>query len=148
VDTQGPFTTAGPEPAQYVTARDGTRVAIDLFVYLEDVDERGHSQYITEGCLRASHRAVSAPPHDRLGLPYHRSLEQGATKLPDGSVELVFDLLPAAQRFRAGHRIRIAITCADRGNYRTLPNHLPPSIDILRDTQHPSGMTLPVAPRR
>jgi predicted acyl esterase len=39
--------------------------------------------------------------------------------LPDGPVELVFDLLPTAQQFATGHRIRVTITGADKDSYQT-----------------------------
>jgi len=121
---------------------------VDLFAYLEDVDANGRSHYITEGCLRASHRTLSEPPHDRLGLPYHRSFERDVTSLPGGPVELVFDLLPTAQRFRAGHRIRIAITCADKDSHKSPTRHPAPTVELLRDTHHVSHVVLPVVDRR
>ena len=31
----------------------------------------GRPTYVTEGALRASHRAAAEPPYDNLGLPYH-----------------------------------------------------------------------------
>jgi hypothetical protein len=117
---------------------------VDLFAYLEDVDAQGHSTYITEGCLRASHRALSNPPHDRFGLPYHRGFEKDVTPLPDEPVELVFDMLPTAQRFPVGHRIRIAVTGADKGNHRLLDRHPAPTVALLRDAQHASYVILPV----
>jgi len=40
----------------------------DFFVYLEEVDGDGFSHYITEGTLRASHRATIEPPFEYMGL--------------------------------------------------------------------------------
>ncbi|MGE5597763.1 MAG: CocE/NonD family hydrolase, partial [Bacteroidota bacterium] len=89
----------------------------DFFVYLEEIDPRGRSRYVTEGAMRASHRAVAPPPYDFLGLPYHRSYERDIASLPiNEPVELVFDLLPMAKVFRRGHRLRLTVTCADRDN--------------------------------
>ena len=34
----------------------------DFFVYLEEIDTTGHSRYITEGILKASHRKTVEPP--------------------------------------------------------------------------------------
>ena len=70
------------------SARDG-----DFFVYLEDISEASYSKYITEGNLRASHRAISTAPYEYLGLPYHRSYAEDIADLPDQPVELVFDLI-------------------------------------------------------
>jgi putative CocE/NonD family hydrolase len=44
---------------------------LEVFVYLEEVDRKGSSTYVTEGNLRASHRKLSQAPFDNLGLPYH-----------------------------------------------------------------------------
>jgi putative CocE/NonD family hydrolase len=46
------------------TASDG-----DFFVYLEEVDTLNVSHYVTEGVLRASHRAVHVPPCDNFRTP-------------------------------------------------------------------------------
>ncbi len=118
---------------------------VDLFAYLEDVDTEGRSSYITEGCLRASHGALSEPSHDRLGLPYHGSFEQDSMKLGDEPVELVFDMLPTAMHFKAGHRIRIAITCADKDSYQFLQQDIAPTVTVLRNAAGRSYVTLPLA---
>lgn len=118
---------------------------VDVFAYLEDVDTEGHSSYITEGCLRASHRAITEPSHDRLGLPYHRSLERDLAKLGDEPVELVFDMLPTAMHFKTGHRIRIALTCADKDSYGHLQHDPVPTVRLLRNAAGRSYVTLPLA---
>ena len=117
---------------------------VDVFVYLEDVDPAGRSDYVTEGCLRTSHRALCPAPYDRIGLPFHRSFERDMKKRTDEPVELVFDLLPTAQRFQAGHQIRIAVTGADNDSYRSLRHDPAATLSILRDTLHPSRVVLPV----
>jgi len=117
---------------------------VDVFVYLEEVDPAGRSTYVTEGCLCASHRALAAAPYDRIGLPYHGSCQREAVRLPNRPTELVFDLLPTARCFRAGHRIRIALVCADKDSYRHIENDPAPTLRILRDTQHPSHVILPI----
>ncbi len=118
---------------------------LDAFAYLEEIDAQGRSTYITEGCLRASYRAISKPPHPRLDLPYHSGLEKDVAKLPHEPAELVFDLLPTGKHFSAGHRIRIAVTCADKDSYQTPPCNPAPTITVFRDAQHPSYVILPVA---
>ena len=117
---------------------------VEVFAYLEDVDSAGRSTYITEGCLRASRRALLKAPYNRLGLPFCRGFEEDVTPLPDEPVELVFDLLPTAQHFKAGHRIRLAITCADKDSYRHIHQDPVPTIRLLRDASHRSGVILPV----
>lgn len=125
------------------TAGDG-----DFFVYLEEVDERGYSHYISEGVLRASHRALNDPPYTYMGLPYHRSYAEDVQPLPDDGtpVELVFDLQPTSNVFDAGHRIRVTVAGADADNFHTPPLAPPPTVSIYRDAAHPSHIILPVVP--
>jgi putative CocE/NonD family hydrolase len=123
------------------SARDG-----DFFVYLEDVTEASFSKYITEGNLRASHRAISTAPYNYLGLPYHRSYAEDIVDLPDQPVELVFDLLPTSYVFDAGHRIRVTITCADKDTALTPQLDPPPTIHLYREADHASYIVLPIIP--
>ena len=114
-----------------------------VFVYLEDIDENAQSHYVSEGSLLASNRATSTPDYDFLGLPYHRGNRDDRMPLPIGkSVELAFDLFPIAHRFEKGHRIRIAITGADKVNART--SERTPRLVFHRDAQHASRIELPV----
>lgn len=125
------------------TGKDG-----DFFVYLEDVSQNGFAQYVTEGLLRASHRATSVAPFDNLGLPYHGGAARDLKPLGGEPVELAFDLLPTSYIFPAGHRIRVTIACADRDNARTPVLTPPPTVNVYRDASRPSYITLPVIPQR
>jgi hypothetical protein len=73
-------------------------LASDLKVagtYLEEVDGSGKSRCITQGVLRASHRALGQAPFDNPGLPWHDHFESSLETIPaDQPIELVFDLLP------------------------------------------------------
>jgi putative CocE/NonD family hydrolase len=123
------------------SAKDG-----DFFVYLEDISEARFSKYITEGNLRASHRAISTPPFENLGLPYHRSYAEDIADLPDQPVELVFDLIPTSYIFDVGHRIRVTITCADKDTALTPQLDPPPTVHLYRDADHASYIVLPIIP--
>jgi putative CocE/NonD family hydrolase len=117
---------------------------LDFFVYLEDV-KGSKSTYITEGNLRASHRALSEAPFNNLGLPYHRHYKSDLTPIPAGKpVELVFNLLPTSYLFRAGNRIRITVTCADADNFETPALDPVPKIRLLRDAAHASSVEFPI----
>jgi uncharacterized protein len=118
----------------------------DFFVYLTDVTDTGLSLYITEGKLRASHRAIATAPYNGLGLPYHRSFKADIADLPVEPVELVFDLLPTSYVFGAGHRIRVTIVGADIDNYATPVLDPAPTVSIYRDAEHASYIELPVIP--
>ena len=153
-DEKGLTYTSSPLPAEvevtghpvvhlWVTssAKDG-----DFFAYLEDVSPASYSKYITEGNLRASHRALSPAPYNNLGLPYHRSNAADIANLPDQPVELAFDLIPTSYVFDAGHRIRVTITCADKDTAPTPQLDPPPTVHLYRDADHASYIVLPIIP--
>jgi hypothetical protein len=120
---------------------------LDLFVYLEEVDSRGRATYITEGSLRASHRAQGEAPFDNLGLPYHSHYERDLAAIPSGEpIELVLDLLPTSHLFRMGDRIRITVAFADADSFQTPLLSPPPEVRLLREADHGSFVDLPVIP--
>jgi uncharacterized protein len=122
---------------------------LDVFAYLEQVDASGRSTYITEGMLRASHRAVSQAPYDYLGLPYHNHYRSEMKPIAAGQpVELAIDLLPTAFRFPAGSRIRVTIAFADADNFETPVLDPAPELQLLRDADHPSSIQLPIIQAR
>lgn len=122
------------------TARDG-----DFYVYLEEVDADGVSHWLTDGILRASHRALAKPSFDNLGLPFHRHFQEDVESLPgDIPVTLSFDLLPISKVFKAGSRIRVTITCADKNYTEEGREDPPPTVTLYRSQQYPSHIVLPV----
>lgn len=135
-------------PVVYVWLSSGAP-DLDVFAYLEEVDANGDSTYITEGNLRASHRALGKAPYDNLGLPYHSYFKSDQKLIPAGEpVELVFDLLPTAYQFARGKRIRITIAFADADNFDTPVINPAPKLQLLRDINHPSFIQLPVVQTR
>jgi hypothetical protein len=121
---------------------------VDVFAYLEEVLPDGTSQYVTEGQLRASHRALARAPYDRLGLPYHRSFAADSRALaPDELTELVFDLHPTSILFHAGNRIRLTITGADKDTFDTPIQSPPPTIFVSRGGAAASYVELPIIPQ-
>jgi putative CocE/NonD family hydrolase len=124
------------------TADDG-----DFFVYMSEVGENGYAHYLTEGSLRASHRALSEAPYNYMGLPYHRSFADDLQPLPAGEpVELVFDLLPTSNIFDAGHRIRVTIMGADADTFATPQLDPAPTVSIYRNAEYGSYIELPIVP--
>lgn len=148
------YTTAPLEADMEITGHPVVRLwlttdapDLDVFVYLEEVDSRGNSTYITEGNLRASHRAQSAAPYDNLNLPYHRHYESDLEPTPAGEpVELVLDLLPTSYLFQAGNCIRVTIAFADADNFDTPELDPAPEIHLLRNATHASFIELPIIP--
>jgi uncharacterized protein len=123
------------------TARDG-----DFFVSLEDVNNEGIAQKITEGTLRASHRAISTPAYDNLGLPYHRSFAEDIADLTTQPVELTFDLMPTSYIFDAGDCIQITISGPNNIHILTLGRKQEAAFSLDRDDNHLSYIVLPVIP--
>jgi uncharacterized protein len=118
---------------------------LDAFVYLEEIDKDGHSTYITEGDLRASHRKLSQAPFNILGLPYQSHNQGDQMVIPSGTpFELDFSLLPTSYQFHTGSRIRITVAFADAGNFDTPILSPAPVLQLLRDTSHLSYVELPV----
>ncbi|OGD18598.1 MAG: hypothetical protein A2Y69_05960 [Candidatus Aminicenantes bacterium RBG_13_59_9] len=122
------------------TAEDG-----DFFVYLEEVDQAGVSHYVSEGSIKASHRALSEPSYDNLGLPFHRSYAEDARPLKPGRpAELVFDLQPTSNLFEAGNRLRVTVVGADADNATPLSQDPPPTMKLYREKKRASYVSLPV----
>ena len=118
---------------------------LDVFAYLEEVEAAGKSTYITEGELRASHRRLGPAPFNNLGLPYalHRQSDQQPI-VAGQPFELTFCLLPTAYRFHADRRVRLTVAFADAGNFDTPVLDPAPTLELLRDTGHPSFVELPI----
>ncbi|MAB80906.1 MAG: hypothetical protein CMJ89_16290 [Planctomycetes bacterium] len=116
----------------------------DFFVYLEEVLPDGTSHYVSEGCLRATHRRLSEPPYDRMGLPYHSCFEKDVLAVPEGPMELVFDLFPVSNLFQAGNRLRVSIAGADDQNALTNPQPSDSTMRIHRGAQRASYIDLPI----
>jgi predicted acyl esterase len=120
-----------------------------LVVYLEDVEPSGRSTLVTQGFLRASHRTPGTPSYSTNGTPWTSSVAkdvEAAAPLTHGPATLAFALHPAANRFAAGHRIRVTIAMSDEGVIWVIPESPRPVITVWRDSAHPSRLTLPVLP--
>ena len=117
-----------------------------FFAYLEDVAPDGRVTYVTEGMLRARHRAVStAEPPYRVFGPYHSYARADATPLVPGAVaELPFELFATSVRIKAGHRIRLALSGADRPMFAMIPAHAAPAWIVHRDASRASYIELPM----
>ena len=117
---------------------------LDFIIFLEDVEESGASYYVTEGLLRASHRAVCQPDFNNLGLPYHRSFQEDISGLGNEAAELTFDLLPTSYIFKKNHRIRVTLVCSDKDNAATPVLNPAPKVKILRNVKYQSHVRLPI----
>jgi len=120
----------------------------DFHAVMTEVDENGVSHYVTEGILRASYRDTASPPHDNLGLPWHRVYAADRRPLvPRQITKLEIALHPTATVFNQGHRLRVTIMGADVDNTEPPPVRGRPTITLYRGSERPSAIRLPVLRR-
>jgi len=126
-------------------------------VALADVGPDGSARELTRGFLKASHREL-LPERSTRWEPYHPHLR--TEPVPPGEiVEYAIALSPTANRFAAGHRLRLRITSLDyRGNPRPAPGvspvhypwHVcssrPTAHTVHHDREHRSSLLVPVIP--
>lgn len=121
----------------------------DVQATITEVGPDGSEVYVQRGWLRLSHRAL-----DRAGStalrPRHPHTRAAQRDLPTGrAVKARIEILPFAQAFRAGSRLRVYLdTPSVTGLWAFAPNDLPgdvsaPSrLQILHDATHPSALVL------
>jgi uncharacterized protein len=117
-----------------------------FFAYLEDVAPSGRVTYITEGMLRARDRKVSdgVPPYRMFG-PYHAFDKANAAPLVPGDVvDVPFELFATSVRLKAGHRIRLALSGADRPMFAMIPAGATPTWMVQRSATAASFVDLPM----
>lgn len=97
----------------------------DWYAKLADVAPDGTETIITEGALRASHRALD-PKRSRPERPYHPHVDTKPI-VPDRYYDYAIEIWPTAWEVAAGHRLQLRLTSSD------LPTHLPGSFVIDKD---------------
>ncbi len=115
-----------------------------LFVYVTEIEADGAHRYVTEGMLRALHRAHSEPPSTyRCTWPYHSLKRTDARPLqPNVPARIEFALLPTSWTFSAGSRIRISLSGSDAEHYGQVPHGRPPLLTLVRGAR--SYVDLPI----
>ena len=118
-----------------------------LFVYMSEVEPDGATHYITEGQIRVLHRKTSpAPPEYCTAWPYRSFYRSDASLMqPHISELVVFALLPVSWTLKAGSRLRISLSGADREHFPAIPNGRPNTLFInLGDDETGSYIDIPV----
>ncbi|MEM6415950.1 MAG: CocE/NonD family hydrolase [Pseudomonadota bacterium] len=124
------------------TASDG-----DFNVYLEEVDADGTVHFLSNGVMRASFRTLGDPPYDYLNMPWSEGTSDIVAATPPlnaGTVSLEFALMPIANRFEEGHRIRVVVTGADADGTLLIPISPPPTQKLMIGGASPSLIELPI----
>ncbi len=113
-------------------------VDTDFVARLSDVSPDGRAVQLQNGLLRAR----------------YRNLDRGAELLVPGEIyPLEIDMWVTANRFKAGHRIRVDISSSDFPRFDRNTNlggepgdPVPATQTIYRDASHPSHLVLPICP--
>ncbi|MPZ31553.1 MAG: CocE/NonD family hydrolase [Rhodospirillales bacterium] len=118
-----------------------------VFVYLSEVEADGTARYVTEGLLRAIHRAEApAPENYRTTWPWRTFARKDARPMPVGEPQLLrFALLPTAWRFAAGSRIRLSIAGGDADHFVQTPHGRPPLLAVMSGGDKATRLDLPTA---
>ena len=116
-----------------------------VFVYLSEVEADGTARYVTEGVLRAIHRAEApAPRNYRTTWPWRTFARKDAKPMPVGEPQLLrFALLPTAWRFAEGSRIRLSIAGADADHFVQTPHGRPPMLTLMSGAEKATRLELP-----
>ena len=112
-------------PSGFHLVARSTAVNTDWHVKLADVAPDGSESLITEGALRASHRAVDRAK-STPSRPYHPHVDPQPIE-PNRFYGYDIEIEPTAYRLARGHRLQLRLTSTD------LPTHLPGSIAFDRD---------------
>jgi len=118
---------AGPMALHLVAA--STAADTDWYAKLADVAPDGSESIITEGALRASHRALDAKK-SRPERPYHTHTNPQPLE-PGRFYDFAVETWPTAYELAPGHRLQLRLTSTD------LPTHLPGWYVVDRD--HPEA---------
>jgi putative CocE/NonD family hydrolase len=118
-----------------------------IFAYLSEIEADGTVRYVTEGVLRAIHRAEApAPRHYRTTWPWRTFARKDARPMPIGEPQLLrFALLPVAWRFAKGSRVRLSISGADADHFVQTPHGRPPVLTVMSGGETASLLELPTA---
>jgi hypothetical protein len=121
---------------------ESSAVDTDFTAMLTDVEPSGYSRLLTDGIVRARYRnsTVKAEPIE-----------------PGKVYEYDIDLWATSNLFKAGHRIRIAISSSNFPRFNRNLNTGEPTLGatgmvkasqkIYHDAAHPTALVLPVIPR-
>ncbi len=103
-----------------------------LFVYLSEVEAGGAVRYVTEGLLRALHRAEAPCPDSyRTTWPFRTFARADARPLVPGRPERIrIPCLPVSWRIATGSRLMLSLAGADRDHCGQVPHGRPPVLTL------------------
>jgi putative CocE/NonD family hydrolase len=132
---------SGTETQFIVKVYDQPPLAPEMEAALKLVDVAPPAQLVTEGWLKASHRALD-PTRSTPSSPYHAHTK--AEPLEPGKIySFQIEIWPTSWVFRQGHRIRVELMAFDQQCQFYL-GHLRATDTFYHDADHPSHLVLPV----
>jgi len=120
----------------------------DLFVYVDQIDAAGKAEVISFGRLKLSHRKLSKPPYETLGLPWHSGRSADILPVAAGEkAKVSIALTPLSRVVPAGARLRLTIAGADprQRNLKDIKLTPPPVITVFYGGNDRSNVNLPAA---
>ena len=121
---------------------------VDLQVTLTEVRPDGQEQFVQQGWLRASQRALDAGRSSAL-RPYQTHLAEDVAPLAPGEPVLArVEVFPFGHVFRAGSRLRLWVEAPVflPALWAFTPSPVPAEVTLLHDAEHPSRLVLPQVP--
>ncbi len=120
------------------------------FVSLREVAPDGRERILTRGWLRGSHRAVD-PERSLPWQPYHPH-DRAEPLTPGAIYAFQIPIVPTANRFAPGARLKLRIACTDDEPAHSLEaiasGHLrrqrPARVTVYHDADHPSCLLVPI----
>jgi len=126
----------------------------DFLVAVKEVDSEGAECVLTRGWLRASHRELDAE-RSTAWKPYHSHVEPKPI-MPGEVYEYAIEIQPMANRFDAGHRLKLEIWPCDYpaedyydwtqywGACHHMPYGRPVAYELHHSPEHPSHLLVPI----
>jgi putative CocE/NonD family hydrolase len=103
-----------------------------ILCYVSEVEAHGTVRYVTEGLLRALHRAEApCPPDYQAAWPFRTFRREDAKPLTPGVAERIrIPLLPTSWVFRKGSRLRFSLAGTDADHIKQVPHGRPPVLTL------------------
>ncbi len=117
-------------------------------VKIDDVAPDGSFQVITQGWLKASHRAVDKAL-SATAQPWHPHTRPQPV-VPGDIEEYQIEIWPIFRTFKKDHELRVRIANSDSRNWDVRPHHAaferPYAVTVHHSQDYPSHLLLPVIP--
>jgi putative CocE/NonD family hydrolase len=132
-----------PELTLYLSSTTSSGIVV---AYLEEIDENGDGEIVTEVVQNLEYRDIQPdPPIEFKDLAY-RSYDSSTRRpiTPGEIMEIRVDMLPVSCIVQSGRCLRLSIHGADCDNFYTVESNPPPTYRIFSKRKQLSRLRLPV----